>query len=979
MRLTPRERDAEVAKAAKDLLEHPYELPALKPGDIVLIIGEPGMEKTATGRGLFQGTRDWRSKGYSVYAMNRGEGLAEKLEATKKLALSRNRRSRNQDAAVMIDGFPAVDEQELEVLSNLIREMANEGTAVVVTLRPEAEQLQDALPEAMVVKPGDLLWRRGRELSEASERAWELTGGIPLLVDALVLAGDPMGSRFTDALGSLAEATVRDGVTEDERNVRLAMIMLGRGSFDELASVTGAVDDETMTWLSKEVPILGIDLLGRSFKCAGLFDDAAFRTCFSTLRRGVAPSARVGLSAVDRLAERGDFVRAGTCLALCEPDERQCKLGLRWGLELTATGCTPVMRDCVARARKLFMTEEDGFALSVAAHLQLEGRVSSAMRSHEEAHATELAGRRRTHLSLLNALRRLDAGLKADEVMLVDEDGLATQLQMLVDTQRRLLAGRFAEAAALAPAGPLALRPTSLPEAALACELYLAMAFAGDKPTRTMTELYEMGQTSLEHFHLRRLAAYARAIPDLVEVGRGGCSAERLEQAVAKAQTEGDVALETAFLVAATVSDLRQGSVAAAHVRATRAERVSRGIVNEDLRDTAVLVDAAVMAELGDTDPLEGLAYSQRRTPAADLARMLLSAIGGLRRGEELPRMQVLRSSLLPRDARWLCGVLARDCGTVSSFFYGRIPEGWRKVLSSGEKPRASVGGGEKHKETEEPPAPKAVVALHEVRIGLFGGFSVTVDGRPIPPEHFKRRNSGLLLALLCVRKGHVMRRTELVEMMWPDAEYSTGFQRLYEAESGARNAMGSIKQDFDPFVLGRTNGTVALNGACVTCDLDLFDRAVRGIEASEGDDDEVVRRACEARDIYAGELDVGAAGDTAESLALADELRGSFADAMVAGSAAALRLNRPLLAVQLAKEARGADDLREDGAEALLRALCLAGRKQEAQDEYVRYCGHVVSVTGLPPSRRLRQLAQELLPGGAGGEGTITQTDVDY
>ena len=45
------------------------------------------------------------------------------------------------------------------------------------------------------------------------------------------------------------------------------------------------------------------------------------------------------------------------------------------------------------------------------------------------------------------------------------------------------------------------------------------------------------------------------------------------------------------------------------------------------------------------------------------------------------------------------------------------------------------------------------------------------------------------------------------------------------------------------------------------------------------------------------------------------------------------------------------------------MEALCLANRTLEAREAYEQFCSRLISLTGMPPSRGLRDLAARLFP----------------
>ena len=265
---------------------------------------------------------------------------------------------------------------------------------------------------------------------------------------------------------------------------------------------------------------------------------------------------------------------------------------------------------------------------------------------------------------------------------------------------------------------------------------------------------------------------------------------------------------------------------------------------------------------------------------------------------------------------------------------------------------------------TDELLGTSAVLQRHTVYLSMLGGFTAMLDGKTVAQERLRSRRCGEVLALLCIAPKHAMRRVQLVEILWPTLDFRSGNQRLYEALSVGRKALGSGRYSgYDPFVVSKGKGMVALNPDCVTCDIDLFQRAATEATKKEGIHEMVVEQASTARTLYGGDLDSAILHDIDEALQFKEHLRYIFATAMVAGARAAMATERQQLAVQFAQDACVACRTREDAAAALMEALCLANRTLEAREAYEQFCSRLISLTGMPPSRGLRDLAARLFP----------------
>jgi predicted ATPase/DNA-binding SARP family transcriptional activator len=131
------------------------------------------------------------------------------------------------------------------------------------------------------------------------------------------------------------------------------------------------------------------------------------------------------------------------------------------------------------------------------------------------------------------------------------------------------------------------------------------------------------------------------------------------------------------------------------------------------------------------------------------------------------------------------------------------------------------------------------------VHIRLLGGFEVTLDGRPVPDQHWRRRAAAGLVKLLALQPERRLRREQVIDALWPDLLLDEAGPRLHVAAHHARTALGSRGS------LVLAGGTVMLlPDAQVSVDVLEFDRAAQNARAT-GDPDEAAR----AADLYTGTL----------------------------------------------------------------------------------------------------------------------------
>lgn len=999
----------------------PLNVDPLQAEDIVVIVGEPGLRKTAVARRLTRGGSRADGTAYAVFARGRMDELQASLSSTVGRVKRAAKRTKGRTQVLLIDDFPAASEDELGELVISLRSASMGGAAVVITMLPEAYQLAEELPEARIVKTGDLLYRLPYIEDACVRAAWARTHGIPVLVDALKQGGDPAGTRYTTALRQLVLSSLRGGLPTEERQIRLAMVLLGAGSFGDLSLCAERVDKETLAYLADEAPFFGIEPIASEFDCAGVNDTERLRDCYMVIR-GIDVLGDEMLTRVcSVLIGRGDYERAAICCQLISSDERRCKCVLRWGVEFCLAGALQLVKDTLVLARKLYMSGEVGYesaCLALQAIDEKAGTLPSI--AVVKSVSSRAEGRKRAILQLLIASRRLDIGFKAMVKTVQATGRTAAPLFEHLKAVNALFEGKPTEATRFISDGAPVSWPATVPEALLVYDLRVAVALIGEQLSGYADPVYERARRTMEGSHSMRLAAYQRALPDILGVIAGGQSGNALDQAISRAGIEGDSALQTAFAIFKCVDELRRGDWLAVSVRANRAIDAARGTTFPYLRQTCELFRAVARLLMGDDSYLIDMATKPDKGQSVprDLARLIVGTCRGEQlfgrvknpRSAEIPqkslKLTMLSRSSLSRDALWLVQVLANDCGELSTLLRLQLPASWkhalnranfgtegtdaqdnprsRKATAQEMRPRTNTADPEVLRtgaagsagstqaadvrtaalRTDELLGTSAVLQRHTVYLSMLGGFTAMLDGKTVAQERLRSRRCGEVLALLCIAPKHAMRRVQLVEILWPTLDFRSGNQRLYEALSVGRKALGSGRYSgYDPFVVSKGKGMVALNPDCVTCDIDLFQRAATEATKKEGIHEMVVEQASTARTLYGGDLDSAILHDIDEALQFKEHLRYIFATAMVAGARAAMATERQQLAVQFAQDACVACRTREDAAAALMEALCLANRTLEAREAYEQFCSRLISLTGMPPSRGLRDLAARLFP----------------
>ena len=177
----------------------------------------------------------------------------------------------------IVDDVPPADEYEADRMARSISRLRMQGARVIITLRPEAEQLLDALDACMRVGKSDLLVRPGEVApSGHTEEIMDASGGIPELVGVLqdhgADEGVPMGLHpaYGEALCRIARRALRESLLEQDRIIRFCALLLGSGTWDELGRVAGGCGPEAVEAALGDCALATTGPGDRIFSCVGV-------------------------------------------------------------------------------------------------------------------------------------------------------------------------------------------------------------------------------------------------------------------------------------------------------------------------------------------------------------------------------------------------------------------------------------------------------------------------------------------------------------------------------------------------------------------------------------------------------------------------------------------------------------------------------------------------------------------------------------
>jgi len=136
------------------------------------------------------------------------------------------------------------------------------------------------------------------------------------------------------------------------------------------------------------------------------------------------------------------------------------------------------------------------------------------------------------------------------------------------------------------------------------------------------------------------------------------------------------------------------------------------------------------------------------------------------------------------------------------------------------------------------------------VRIGLLGGFSVTLGGEPVPDEAWRLRKAKTLVKLLALAPAQRLHSEQAAELLWPDRDSVSSRNNLHQAIFAARRALGSTGLDGHGCLELRDDMLALCPGGGLRVDAVAFEQAAAAARAAG---DAAAYRA--AIDAYGGEL----------------------------------------------------------------------------------------------------------------------------
>ena len=860
---------------------------------------------------------------------------------------------------VCFDNVPASDEACVRRQARALGRLREAGVSVAFSILPEGSQLLEALPECRVLRSRDLLVGPVLAARWGDGGYWlrELSWGIPSLVEALLSESGDVPEKavvprsYYDSLSELVSRSLRLSLSDEELRLRLAAYLLGGGPSADLLRVVGPEARELFDDLRANVPLVELTPSLDEFRVLTGMSEDSLVACLAALGTACSVFPDVCPACVEVLLARGEVERAARLLSLPRV-EGAYPSALLHATDLLDAGHTAVLAEALDHTPSAdALAPGYRYALRAALGALGEKRVGAGPSRPGDVARAEGASR---DLLLFVESRGF---LRADpQVVGFSDSGwseLGRRLLAHCEACELMARGKLSAAMRVLVANPPGAAAGSVSTALLCLDFELARLLLGDAPGGSPDET-EAASRLLSSGEVSGLRGYVECL-ELVRgvlVGAPGASGEAASL-ISRSERRRDTLVQAVSLLAGCVIDLRAGACARAGVRATLSVAIARSAGLDYLGRIASLLCAISRYLLGEA-PLrpEGEGRGDDLDEVCALAYEAMdSEDAATERGEEVPR-----------EALWLLLVLEEGLGVLSQRLRELTPARWARAMAlmrgNWERRLAWEGEGTSPLVGAAPCGGEALGAP-PIEVRLLGEFELLVGGTPVLDGRLEHRNAKPMLEYLVLRRGASAKRYQLVEQIWPECDYATGFGRIYQATSVIRSAIGEVRPGLDPFLIGRSTKAVTLDRTLVRCDVDEFRTCAR--EAADGTDDErVLDMARRSEGLYGGDLYMPSVDATGFVASTREELRRLYVDAMVAGADAALRLGRGRTAVRLATNALETDGMREDAVTSLVRALKASGRNAEADQQYRAYAARLMQAANRPPSKQLRRVVGE-------------------
>jgi DNA-binding SARP family transcriptional activator/cytochrome c-type biogenesis protein CcmH/NrfG len=238
--------------------------------------------------------------------------------------------------------------------------------------------------------------------------------------------------------------------------------------------------------------------------------------------------------------------------------------------------------------------------------------------------------------------------------------------------------------------------------------------------------------------------------------------------------------------------------------------------------------------------------------------------------------------------------------------------------------------------------------ASPSLTIRLLGPFELFAGDRPVAPDRWPRRKPKLLVKLLALQPRAQLHREQIIDTLWPDADFEAGVNNLHKAIHAARRALEpDLRSGSNSRFIGARDNIIALRApGDLWIDACVFER--KAMEAMRSDDPKLFEAAI---DLYRGDL---LPEDLYEDWAAAprEKTRGLYLDLLFRLARLREEGGDHVGGMGLLQSLLAADPTNEEAHQRLMNLYATIGNRHGAFRQYHQCIGALRREAGVEPGR---------------------------
>lgn len=859
-----------------------------------------------------------------------------------------------------IDRLPMEEANCIKRQIRALRRLVQRGASVVLSVDPEHIEVLELLPEAVVLSARDLLLSlHGVYNPEKLTYFDEMTRGISCLAkafsvsDKVALLRD-ISEPYCHALKYLISATFRSSLSENEIRLRLALLLLGSGQKSDVEEVCGETfDNATYERLGHMTPFFGIDSTQGSFSCIAA-DNMLYIDCASQIFECMCEKhSETAQRCLQWHMQHRRVDAAAKIVKLCGVFYSRHEI-LDHAVALFERGELDLLEQVVLNQEDLSEADVKSveclrILLRCAQNKNVKDRYSKGISdvSGVGLLSDYTSYYQRVHESLQNP-DKITPMLSVDDLT---HEGIR-RLFVHTNVMHCIAQGRFLEGFELM----LTQIPSGFSESVSGsfCELDKALLrHILLEPKQYDGDSLKGTQEFVETHHIPLLRSYAELVRMYILTMRREVSMHDFDELIPRVERSGSPFLHVFALCLALLYDAREGAYTRALIRVDIVRRLADKLHSDYFKELIIILRKVVLVCAHEEIPK--LSEENSYKHFALIEPYLNHALG-------LCDMSVdrIQDSNIPYAGLWVLYLLLDGFGKISQRLEAALPYRWKfrcdqyyaslhgrdtEKLSSiqrmpGANIRATINDSKNllgEKCASQDSFTEIIGAFAPVTLRLFGGFELYVHQQRVADWHIEQRSAKTLLALLACSQAHRLTRSQLAEYMWPEDNYLSACNKMYQATSVLRNACAEIDPHLRVLITSRASQSIGINSDLLNCDVDIFKNLAHRVLEEESDV-AVLDLALHIERLYRGSLWLPARGEDQMLSMYRYELSELYVESLVRAVHAAESLGKAHVGLRWALHASLANPDREDAMLLLVGLLKREGRIREAESHYRRY-----------------------------------------